>query len=79
MSDILEVQNNICWEKNLEYEGRIETVLVDGESKTAPDILSGRTNGGKLVNFKGDASLTGQYIPVKITKAKAWSLEGEIV
>ena len=76
---LLDVQNRICYEKNLEYEGRIETVLVDGESKTAPDILSGRTNGGKLVNFKGDASLTGQYIPVKITKAKAWSLEGEIV
>ncbi len=77
--ELLELQNRICYEKNLEYQDRIEEVLVDGESHTSDDILSGRTDGGKLVNFKGPKSLTGQYVKVKITNPKQFSLEGEIV
>lgn len=76
---MLGVQNQICYEKNLEYEGREELVLVDGVSKTDSGMLSGRTDGGKPVNFKGDQSLIGKYVTVKITKAKSWSLEGEII
>lgn len=75
---MLKLQNQICYEKNLEYEGRDEVVLVDGVSKTDSNMLSGRTDGGKIVNFKGDTSLVGEYVPVIITKAKNWSLEGEI-
>ena len=77
--ELLEVQNNICKEKNLEYEGRVETVLVDGISKTNPELMSGRTDGGKIVNFAGSEDMLGKYIDVKITKAKQWSLEGEII
>ena len=76
---LLEVQNQICLEKNLEYFGREEIVLVDGVSKTNPDMLSGRTDGGKIVNFVGDESLVGEYVKVKITKPKQWSLEGELI
>ncbi len=76
---LLEVQNNICYEKNLEYKDKIVEVLVDGVSHTDDTILSGRTDGGKLVNFKGDKSLEGRYVKVKITNPKQFSLEGEIV
>ena len=76
---LLEVQNQICLEKNLEYEGREEIVLVDGASKTNPEMLSGRTDGGKIVNFIGSDGLIGKYVKVKITKPKQWSLEGELV
>lgn len=75
---LLELQNNICREKNLEYEGKTEQVLVDGESKTNCRLLTGRTDSGKIVNFVGDKDLKGKYVNVKITKAKQWSLEGEI-
>lgn len=75
---LLEVQNQISKEKNDEYLGRVEKVLVEGESKTNPDTLSGRTDGGKIVNFKGDASLIGKIIDVKITKTQTWSLSGEM-
>ena len=77
--ELLEVQNNICWEKNLEYEGRVETVLVEGVSKTNSHLMSGRTDGGKIVNFVGCEDMLGKYVDVKITKAKQWSLEGEII
>ena len=75
---MLEVQNQICLEKNLEYKDKVELVLVEDVSKNDPTLLSGRTDGGKLVNFKGDASLKGKYVKVKITTPKQWSLEGEL-
>ncbi len=76
--EMLEVQNQVCLEKNLEYKDRIETVLVEDVSQTEPTVLTGRNDGGKLVTFAGDASLKGKYVKVKITKPKQWSLEGEL-
>ncbi len=76
---LLEVQNEISKRKNDEYVGRIERVLVDGVSKNDENTLSGRCDSSKIVNFKGDKSLIGKYINVKITQAHTWSLNGEIV
>lgn len=76
---MLQVQNQICLEKNLEYKDKIEEVLVDGVSKTDKNMLSGRTDGGKIVNFTGDEKLRGQYVKIKITNPKQWSLEGELL
>lgn len=76
--ELLKLQNDICKEKNLEYVGRTETILVDGPSKTNSEYMMGRTDSGKIVNFVGAADLKGKYIDVYITNAKQWSLEGEI-
>ena len=75
----MRVQNEICKEKNLEYVGRCETVLVDGTSKTNRELITGRTDSGKIVNFAGSPELKGKYVNVKITRAKQWSLEGEMI
>ena len=77
--ELLREQNEICKEKNLEYVGRVETVLVDGASKTNKELMTGRTDSGKIVNFAGTPDMVGQYVKIKITKAKQWSLEGQIV
>lgn len=74
---LLEVQNAISYERNLRHEGKIETVLVSGRSKTDPGMLSGRNYANKIVNFKGDDSLIGTFTDVKITKAQTWILYGE--
>lgn len=76
---LLETQNEISLKKNLAFEGKTVEVLVDGESKTDKDMLSGRMENTKIVNFKGDSSLKGKYVNVKITKAHTWSLNGELV
>lgn len=76
---MLEVQNEISLKKNKEYVGRTELVLVDGISKNNKGVLSGRTESLKVVNFKGDESMIGKYVNVKITEAHTWSLNGEIV
>ncbi len=61
------------------YVGKILKVLVDGSSKKGDNMLSGYTEQNKLVNFKGDESLVGKIINVKITESHTYSLIGEVV
>lgn len=76
---LVDCVNEISERKNRLYLGRIEKVLVEGSSKNDKDMLTGRTDGFKLVNFPGDKSLTGKMVDVRITDAKTFSLMGEIV
>ncbi|MBU9714474.1 tRNA (N6-isopentenyl adenosine(37)-C2)-methylthiotransferase MiaB [Evansella tamaricis] len=73
------VVNEISARKNKEYEGRIVEVLVEGESKKNPDVLAGRTRTNRLVNFEAPKSCIGEIVYVKITDAKSWSLNGQVV
>lgn len=73
-----EIQNKISKKKNDAYLGRVVEVLVEGESRTNAEYLTGRTEGGKVVNFKGDISLVGRLVKVKIIDSRTWSLMGEI-
>lgn len=75
---MLDVQNDISLKENLRHEGKIETVLVEGRSKTDKDMLTGRNYANKIVNFKGDDSLKDTFVQVKITKAQTWILYGEL-
>ncbi len=61
------------------HKGQIVEVLVEGESKNNPEILSGYTRKNKLVNFKGPKSAIGNLVQVKITDAKTWTLNGEMI
>ncbi len=75
---LLEAQNIISKEINDTYVGKTLEVMSEGASKTAPYMQSGRTSGGKLVHFKGDIP-AGEFVNVKITEAKTWTLSGEII
>ena len=75
---LVEVANRISAEKHREYEGKIYKVLVDGETGKDEYNLSSRTNGGRLVHLKGDPSLVGQFVIVKITSSNTWALYGEV-
>lgn len=61
------------------YEGQVVEVLCEGFSKNDETMLAGYTRTNKLVNFKGDASVIGKMVPVKITESKTWFLLGELV
>lgn len=76
---MLAVQNEISRRKNDAYLGRTETVLVEGFSKNNQETLTGRTEGGKVVNFPGTKEQIGQMVKVKITKTQTWSLFGEMI
>lgn len=75
---MLKIQDAISKEKNLCYLGKTVKVLAEGPSKTNPDFCSGRTDGGKIVNFKSDSTVIGKIVNVEITDAKTWSLSGKI-
>ena len=75
---LLEVQNKHSLRHNQLLVGKTVEVLVEGKSKTNRDVLSGRTRGGKTVNFTGEGVLAGDLLPVEISEAKTWSLSGRI-
>ena len=59
--------------------GSIQRVLVEGLSKKDDTELAGRTDNNRIVNFEGQARLTGRFVDVRITAALPHSLRGEIV
>lgn len=65
--------------KNLAYVGQIVEVLVDGASKKNSEVYSGYTRTNKLVNFTGKDIQCGDVVQVRITDAKTFSLDGELV
>lgn len=62
-----------------QYEGQTVKVLVEGESKKDPEVLSGYTEKNKLVNFRAPKEVIGEIVEVKVTDAKTWSLDGEYI
>lgn len=71
--------NSIVLEKNKKLIGTSVKVLVDDVSKNDDTMLSGRTEEFKLVHFKGDKSLIGSIVDVKIEDAKTFSIQGKII
>ena len=71
--------DSITAEETKKYIGTIQKVLVEGESKTNKNMLTGRTRSYKVVNFEGDESLIGKEVEIKITSEHTWFLKGEVV
>ena len=69
------VQNGISVEIHNNYIGKTMRCLVDGKDK---DMLTARTEGGRLVRFAGCDSMIGTYQNIQITGATTWSLTGEL-
>ena len=76
---LLKTLNEGIYLKNQKYEGQKVKVLVESRSKKDEGVLTGRTEGFKLVDFPGEKDLIGQIVEVKIIKAKPFSLVGELV
>ena len=69
------VQNRISEEIHADYVGKTFRCLVDGQDK---DLLTARTEGGRLVRFAGDPALIGTYQNLTVTGSTTWSLAGKI-
>ena len=76
---LLEVQNANSAKLHAAYVGKTVRVLVDGESDDENFPLASRTEGNRLVRLKGDKSLIGSFIDVKITDSNTWALYGEVL
>ena len=69
------LQNAISVEIHNGYIGKALRCLVDGKDK---EMLTARTEGGRLVRFQGSDCLIGTYQTITITGATTWSLTGEL-
>ena len=73
------VINAAAQQVNKDMEGTVQRVLVEGVSKKDARELMGRTDNNRIVNFKGQPRLIGQFANASITRALPHSLRGEIV
>ncbi len=69
------VQNGISEALHNEYIGKTYRCLIDGTDK---ELLTARTEGGRLVRLSGDTALIGTFAPITITGATTWSLTGKL-
>ncbi len=81
---LLATQNRIAGELNAPALGTTVRVLCDGPSKSDPTILSGRTEGNKIVFFAGatapgDPALEGRFVRVHIEKTEPYALYGTLI
>ncbi|HEY0389807.1 MAG TPA: tRNA (N6-isopentenyl adenosine(37)-C2)-methylthiotransferase MiaB [Gaiellales bacterium] len=61
--------------RNAALVGTVQEVLVEGPSRTDPDVLRGRTRGNKTTLFRGDAP-EGDLVAVEIERATSQTLSG---
>ncbi|MBR1818382.1 MAG: TRAM domain-containing protein, partial [Bacilli bacterium] len=66
-------------EHNLEYINKVVPVLILGISEKDQAKVFGYTDTMKLVNVDAPESTIGKIIDVKITDAKSFSLDGEMI
>ena len=70
---LCQLQNTVSEQIHSAYVGKTLRCLVDGRDK---DMLTARTEGGRLVRFAGDDRLIGQFIAITVTGSTTWSLTG---
>lgn len=75
---LLEAVNKTLYTKNFEQIGDICEVLAE-EQNEETGILSGRATNNSLVHFKGDKTLIGKILKLKLTDCKTFYLIGEII
>ena len=75
MERLVEVVQRVASDRNGARVGRVEEVLVEGQSRTDPALLRGRTRRNTTVNFTGEAE-PGELVPVLIERATSTTLRG---
>jgi len=72
---LVEVVQRVAEERNRARIGRVEEVLVEGPSRTDPNVLRGTTRRNTTVNFTG-AARPGELVSVEIVGATSTTLRG---
>ena len=76
---LIELQSELTYKSNLRYVGKKELILVEDVSKKDEQSICGRTDSGKMVNFKGPKEKIGSFVPVEILEAKRTTLLGRML
>ena len=65
-------------DNNQKYINTIQKVLVEGKSKTNENMLTGRTETNKVVNFEGTEDMIGRIVNIEIMSQHIWYLKGKV-
>ena len=76
LTELLEVQQAIGLKRYEALVGQTLRVLVEGYAKDSDSLLTGRSDANTIVNFPGDPAWIGSFLPVTITRARNWAVEG---
>lgn len=77
--ELTDLQEKISDAQRLEMKDKIYRVLAEGEAVLENGgSVSGRTQGNAVIEFKGDKSLTGSFVSVRVTDVIGRALKGEI-
>ncbi len=80
---LVTIVQSSAFAKNQRLIGTVQTVLAEGTSRRDPNVLTGRTEGNKVVHAPmpegaSSASLAGTFLNVSINEAQTWFLSGHI-
>jgi tRNA-2-methylthio-N6-dimethylallyladenosine synthase len=76
-----EKNRECCLKSNQKYLGRELEVLIENfeDRGEKGKVITGRTRNNKIVHIQCDKDLTSEFVMVKITNARTWYLNGELV
>ena len=72
---LCELQNQISEKIHKSYVGKTYRCLVDGVDG---ELMTARTEGGRLVRFAGSQALIGSFVDITIDGSTTWSLTGTL-
>ncbi|MFM6948676.1 MAG: tRNA (N6-isopentenyl adenosine(37)-C2)-methylthiotransferase MiaB [Aquirufa sp.] len=79
LAEIIDVQRKHSEIRNKQFIGKIEKVLVEGDSKKSNNHHFGKIDSNKVVVFPKKNETKGDYVMVKITSCTSGTLLGEII
>ena len=78
LQEIIDVQQQISFEKNQALIGTEDIILVEGFSKKSNEFIAGRTDSNKVVIVPINEKIkNGDYLKVKINRATSGTLFGD--
>ena len=75
---LITLQNKITRQLNSNYIGNVFEILVEDVNPKFENTYCGRTECGRLVNFKSDTDIRNKFVKVKVNKGTTATLWGEI-
>jgi tRNA-2-methylthio-N6-dimethylallyladenosine synthase len=79
LSRLQALQDELTLAAHRRLVGRVQEVLVEGQSKRSAAQLCGRLRTNQVVNFSGSPQLAGRLVMVELTEAHPHSLKGRRV
>lgn len=79
LNDIIQKQSKLSEERNKLDVGKIQEILIEGESKRSEEQLKGRNSANKVVIIEKGNLKKGDYAMVKITDCTPATLFGEVI